>query len=1114
MNIELSYDKEFGDLIDTLHGKYGEAIFDIEGIGRQLDLNKFSKEFFGTKVTADASIDANANVGDSTVVSYSVELTKPFEKLNSLYLLWKEMKRLYHTDVANNIIEMHISGDIYIHDLHSVNKSYCFAYSTYDIMNKGLPMVTKIKSIPPKYLYSFKSQLEQFVVIASNSTLGASSINDCLVMMSYYVKNILETKRDAHFTFASEDDIWAYVKETLVSLVYTLNQPFRGGIQCVTEDTRILTPSGLKYYSELSIGDLVYTFKDGEFRTQPIQRLNVSKYNGDMHRYGAQVVTPNHRVVYKTKLGMKIKLSDDIDHIVDIPHILYNDDKIFIDRNEHKYNKEVISYDGIVWCPTTEDGVVIFNHEDVTFVSGNSAFTNVSLYDKEFLQTLSDMYIFEDGSTLDIDIVNKIQDIYIDVMNETLRLTPATFPVTTACFSIDNNNEFKDKEFVKYIIEKNKEFGFINLYSGKSSVISACCFDGSQLVLTKSSDGVKLCSIYDVCNGDYKLYRNNLTVFHNGSWVKCKTVKVPYTDTMYKITTYNNKTLYVTKDHIHLTDSGDLSTEELSLNDYIAFNTRVLDTYPEADLHLTYNQGFFIGMFIGDGSFDKDASIIFSLNSEKLEALDIINAAIADWNIVYDAHVRYDKNNVIFVKIHNKELTKIIQSYVSGRTAITKDLSASVLTQSKQFRQGIIDGWYHTDGGNSNRIYSINKNLINIGEAICTSLGMQTVINVSDRTNEPVIIRGEEYKRNYPLYCLRFYNLMNKRTIANHFKVYNNTEYFKIRSIEVVESTDAYVYCFETLNDEPYFTLPNGVITHNCRLKCDTESLGYVNSIGGSSNKIGSVGVTTINMYRLAKKSKDVDDFKAQLAQLVGVCARVNHARRTIIRKKTERGFAPLYTYDFISLDKQFSTCGLNGFYEAMCYLNIDITTDKGIKDAIDIIEIINSENKKFDKSFGYSHNCEQIPGESASVKIAQKDKILGYNNEYDLYSNQFLPLTMSADILERIKIQGALDNHFSGGSVLHLNFDKRIDDVNKIYILLEDAVRQGVVYMAINYVLNECENGHISVGNIEMCSTCGGKINNQYTRTVGFLSNVKNWNKVRRTLDFPNRKFYSPDGV
>jgi len=294
-----------------------------------------------------------------------------------------------------------------------------------------------------------------------------------------------------------------------------------------------------------------------------------------------------------------------------------------------------------------------------------------------------------------------------------------------------------------------------------------------------------------------------------------------------------------------------------------------------------------------------------------------------------------------------------------------------------------------------------------------------------------------------------------------------------------------------------------------CRLRSDMESIGYANSIGGSSTKIGSVGVTTINLYRLSRISKDVEEFKSNLADLVGVCARVNHARRTIIKKKTERGYAPLYQYDFISLEKQFSTCGINGFYEAMVELDVDLTSDHGLRIAKEIIDVVNNENRKYDKAFGYQHNCEQVPGESLSVKIAEKDRILGFNKTYVLYSNQFIPLTATADILERIRIQGALDSHFSGGSILHMNFDKRIDDVDKIYTLLEDAVKQGVVYMAINYVLNKCENDHISVGSVECCPICSGKIVDEYTRVVGFLSNVKNWNKVRRTLDYPNRKFY-----
>jgi ribonucleoside-triphosphate reductase len=195
MYFKVSYDQDFDDLMMYLRGKYPKELFDLEGIGEQTDLSKFSKKFFSSTVTADASIDANANVEDTGVIVYNTELPKPFFKVNSYYILWKELKKAHGLGIANKIVEQQLSGDIYIHDFHGIGAGlpYCFNYSTYDIMTKGLPMVKKIKSSPPKYLYSFKSQLEQFTVIASNSTLGATGLADMLVVMSYYVKQKLET---------------------------------------------------------------------------------------------------------------------------------------------------------------------------------------------------------------------------------------------------------------------------------------------------------------------------------------------------------------------------------------------------------------------------------------------------------------------------------------------------------------------------------------------------------------------------------------------------------------------------------------------------------------------------------------------------------------------------------------------------------------------------------------------------------------------------------------------------------------------------------------------------------------------------------------------------------
>jgi len=1349
MNIFFSYDNDFCELMSSLEKKYGKKLFELDGIGKkQLDINDFSKQFFTNRTTtADVSIDANSNITQSDIITYNVELPKPFFRLNAYFILWKKLKQLYGQEEANRIIEMQLSGDVYINDFHGLQAPYCFNYSTYDIALLGLPFITKIKSIPPKHLYSFKSQLEQFVVYASNSTLGAClyknqelivkenniikvikvkdfvskydlnnkfvfnlqewensdninnvkiwengkfvelkrvfrrrynrniykiethsgkkcfvsedhvfkvlfrgreleikakdlriydtvfntfisklpidknsfdyqmgqfigivngdgyigkkevisiSINykekfiidfldnflsiyfnmkgkllkgnkcyqyniystkfrnkiinmyfkgsiigknkyayvdeesiefklgyidgllvtdgsykdghtlslisektienvinilysigfkklnihkyddirtntrctsyiikipvkindylnltlikrknaiknnnsnktkeifytglhayynannnkiarnivttgnithkrkslyrslttdvivnieiipndddyvyevetsthwysaggilthncglaDVFITTSYYIDKMIRTGVDAKFKLNNEEDVWTYVKENIVSLIYTLNQPFRGGHQCVTEDTEILTVGGFKKYNELSVGENIYTWNNGVLNIQPIQKLNIYDYDGIMHEYKGrdtiQIVTPGHNVLHKKNNSSKYiltkssKLVDkktplnypvamlednrkdydisdsmlqlltfiltdgilDLDNtrgergriqifkspkrwgnkqlinvlnknnivytvsvrksnfggIVNVYNISTNSSqkllklinrtkkelpkwffklsrrqaKIVIDTwaklggniGENNYNrqklqcdnyliadqiqhlcflsgkgssiesrtisnnkqeiiyvkpysrtnksasiKNKIHYKGKVFCPTTEDGVVVFRKNGKIFISGNSAFTNISIFDDNFLNELVPEYKFinEKGEQVipKFETVKKTQEIFLDVMNEELTRTPVTFPVTTACISVDEDNNPKDQKFIKMIAEKNKQFGFINIYCGKTSTLSSCC-----------------------------------------------------------------------------------------------------------------------------------------------------------------------------------------------------------------------------------------------------------------------------------------------------------------------------------------------------RLRSDADN-EYFNAFGSGSVKIGSLGVVTTNLPRLAIKSKTKEKFLENLRELVIDVARINNAKRHIIKKRIEVGVSPLYSLGFMSIDKQYSTFGITGLNEAIELLGYDILEQDGQQLVLDMLEIINKTNDKLQKQYNAPHNCEQVPAENSGIKLSKKDKLLKYTEDSLFYSNQFIPLIKNADMLDRIKLQGMFDSKFSGGAILHLNIEEQIVDTQKIIDLINICAKMGVVYWAVNYNLQMCEANHMSVGANGKCPVCGKPIKENFTRVVGFLTNIKNWNSVRRNVDYPNRQFY-----
>ena len=175
---------------------------------------------------------------------------------------------------------------------------------------------------------------------------------------------------------------------------------------------------------------------------------------------------------------------------------------------------------------------------------------------------------------------------------------------------------------------------------------------------------------------------------------------------------------------------------------------------------------------------------------------------------------------------------------------------------------------------------------------------------------------------------------------------------------------------------------------------------------------------------------------------------------------------------------------------------------------------ILNEEIDKAQALYKAPHNCEQVPGENASIKLCAKDRYLGYDLDLDFYSNQFVPLTVETDMLNRIKIQGKLDEYFSGGSVLHLNIEEGVENYEDIVALTKFCAKAGVAYFAFNYLLNKCEDNHMSVGHRDICPICGKPIVGQYIRVVGFLTDVRFWHKVRREKDFPNRVFYHKEDL
>ncbi|MBT1247316.1 MULTISPECIES: anaerobic ribonucleoside-triphosphate reductase [unclassified Thermosipho (in: thermotogales)] len=222
MFINFGFSIDFDRKLREFENKYGEYILELEGLGSHLDIDKFNKTFFQSELVGDISIDSNANVRSKHIGTYFTEIYKPFTKLNSLYVIWKELKKHFGRDYADKFLEYQINGAIYLHDAHhAAFMPYCFAYTLKPIVEKGLPFIDTIQSTPAKHLSTFIQHVIQFVMFASNQSSGAVGLPDFFVWMWYYIK------KDLKDGVIPKDKTKWYIEQHFQILTYSFNQPIR-----------------------------------------------------------------------------------------------------------------------------------------------------------------------------------------------------------------------------------------------------------------------------------------------------------------------------------------------------------------------------------------------------------------------------------------------------------------------------------------------------------------------------------------------------------------------------------------------------------------------------------------------------------------------------------------------------------------------------------------------------------------------------------------------------------------------------------------------------------------------------------------------------------------------
>lgn len=340
-----------------------------------------------------------------------------------------------------------------------------------------------------------------------------------------------------------------------------------------------------------------------------------------------------------------------------------------------------------------------------------------------------------------------------------------------------------------------------------------------------------------------------------------------------------------------------------------------------------------------------------------------------------------------------------------------------------------------------------------------------------------------------------------------------------------IPNQDKFAYCLEVKDrNTTHFDMPNGVLTHNCRLINDMEMMDYAsqsNSFGaGGSVSLGSHRVLTNNLMRVAIMAKTKDDFYRLIAENMEDSAKLLKAHKDLISDLADKGTQPFISSGWLDLDRSFSTFGIIGTYETA-----EIFEDKFGKSGDtdeNLLRFINTQMEIVSKKYGIIGNIEQIPGESMAVRLMKADKMLFPNCKYlegkNLQSNQLVPLWLDVSVWDRMEKDGKLNHLITGGGITHLTVGEKLTSAQS-FKLIKFAISSGCEHFAINPVFSICENGHVSYSDL-VCPTCGGKIKNHMTRIIGYFRIVESQWGSRRDIDFPFRvkmdKYFSniPDST
>ena len=380
------------------------------------------------------------------------------------------------------------------------------------------------------------------------------------------------------------------------------------------------------------------------------------------------------------------------------------------------------------------------------------------------------------------------------------------------------------------------------------------------------------------------------------------------------------------------------------------------------------------------------------------------------------------------------------QAFSSFDTYLAPFVRADKLSE-KQVRQCI-----------QSYIYGVNTPSRWGSQAPFTNITMDLVCP-DDLKNKRAIVGGKEQEYTYGD-CQKEMDIINKvfielmiegdangRGFAYPIPTYNITKDFDWES-ENAKLLFTMTAQYGTPNFQNFVNSdlnPSDVRSMCCRLQLDKRELRRRGGgLFGADEFTGSIGVVTINLPQIGYLANSEEEFYKRLDYLMDLAKESLCTKRKVIQKLYDGGLFP-YTRRYLkTLTNHFNTIGLCGMNE--CCINFlgkeyDISTPKGKAFAENVLQHMRERMQDYQEETGDLFNLEATPAESTSYRLAKHDKeqfpnIITSGTTEPFYTNSSqLPVDYTADVLEALDHQEALQTKYTGGTMFHVYMGEALKD-------------------------------------------------------------------------------------